>query len=116
MTMSQTPDIPIIGGGPAGMSCALWLANYGLKPIIIERAAALGGMARLSPYPNDGLLGRPGATARENAAEFARHIEQAGVETWLGAHPQRIHHDGAFRLDVAFADRRAAESLSCRAL
>ena len=27
--------IKIIGGGPAGMSCALWLHNYGLYPIII---------------------------------------------------------------------------------
>jgi thioredoxin reductase (NADPH) len=114
--MPEMPIVPIIGGGPAGMSCALWLKNYGLKPIIIERAAALGGMARASPYPNDGLLGRPGATARENAAEFARHIEQAGVETWLGAHPQRVRHDGAFELDVAFAAQRSAQSLSCRAI
>jgi thioredoxin reductase (NADPH) len=115
--MPEMPIVPIIGGGPAGMSCALWLKNYGLKPIIIERAGALGGMARASPYPNDGLLGRPGATARENAAEFARHIEQVGVETWLGAHPQRIRHeDEDFRLDVAFSDRRPMQSLSCRAI
>jgi len=110
------PIVPIIGGGPAGMSCALWLKNYGLKPIIIERATALGGMARASPYPNDGLLGRPRATARENAAEFARHIEQAGVETWLGAWPQRIRNDGTFQLDVAFADGRPARSLPSQAI
>jgi thioredoxin reductase len=113
--MPQVPIVPIIGGGPAGMSCALWLKNYGLKPIIIERAAALGGMARASPYPNDGLLGRPGATARENAEEFARHIERTGIETWLGARPQRIRHDGAFELDVAFADGGSAQ-LSGRAI
>src|SRR5262249_61247976 len=37
----------------AGMSCALWLHNYGMHPVIIEKAGALGGMARLSPYPNE---------------------------------------------------------------
>src|SRR5262245_12248868 len=112
--MHSMPVVPIIGGGPAGMSCALWLKNYGLRPIIIERAAALGGMARLSPYPNDGLLGRPGATARENAAEFARHIERAAIETWLGARPQRLRHEGDLALDVTFADQRPTQSLSCR--
>ena len=58
--ISKTPNVPIIGGGPAGMSCALWLGNYGLAPIIIEQAPELGGMARASPYPNEWLLGRPG--------------------------------------------------------
>src|SRR5262245_47758033 len=114
--MHSMPVVPIIGGGPAGMSGALWLKNYGIRPIIIERAAALGGMARLSPYPNDGLLGRPGATARENAEEFARHIERAGIETWLGARPEGIRRGSGFTLDVAFADQRPTPSLSCRAV
>src|SRR5262252_10600447 len=105
LTMQSIPIVPIVGGGPAGMSCALWLKNYGLRPIIIERAAALGGMARLSPYPNDGLLGRPGATARENAAEFARHIEQAGIEVWLQAHPLGVRRAGDCRIDIDFSGR-----------
>jgi len=66
---SEPPVVPIIGGGPAGMSCALWLHNYGLYPIIIEKESALGGMARMSPYPNEWLLGQRGKTARENAAD-----------------------------------------------
>src|SRR6516164_3413793 len=111
-TESQAPIVPIIGGGPAGMSCALWLHNYGLKPVIIEQADALGGMARLSPYPNAWLLGERGKTVRENAAEFAAHIRELAVETWLGARPQRLRreHDERFRLDVACTP--AARSLS----
>ena len=31
------PVVPVIGGGPAGMSCALSLHNYGLFPLIIEK-------------------------------------------------------------------------------
>jgi thioredoxin reductase len=109
--------VPIIGGGPAGMSCALWLDNYGLAPIIIEQAPELGGMARASPYPNEWLLGRPGETARQNAAAFARHVRQAKVECWLGARPQRVTQrpDGGFELEVSFADHRA-QSLSCPAV
>jgi thioredoxin reductase (NADPH) len=116
--MSKSPNVPIIGGGPAGMSCALWLAHDGLRPIIIEQAPVLGGMARASPYPNDWLLGRPGETARENAAAFARHVQQAQVECWLGARPRRVTRsaDSTFVLEVAFADGRPPQSLSCPAL
>jgi thioredoxin reductase len=104
-TESPAPIVPIIGGGPAGMSCALWLHNYGMHPVIIEMAGALGGMARLSPYPNEWLLGQRGKSGRENAAEFAGHIRELALETWLGGAPQRLRreHDGQFRLDVAVA-------------
>src|SRR5437588_8041249 len=90
MTVSRAALVPVIGGGPAGMSCALWLANYELHPIIIEAEPVLGGMAQRSPYPNDALLGRPGQSARENAAAFAGHIRQTSVETWLGAKPRHV--------------------------
>ena len=108
--MSLARIVPIIGGGPAGMSCALWLRNYGLSPIIIERENALGGMARLSPYPNDGLLGRPGESGEGNAEAFARHITQAGIEAWLGARPRQLHRDsnGRFTLIVESESPRPA--------
>src|SRR5262249_61882784 len=104
-TESRAPIVPIIGGGPAGMSCALWLHNYGISPVIIEKEGALGGMARLSPYPNAWLLGQRGKSGRENAAEFADHMRDLAVETWLRARPQRLRreHDERFRLDVSGA-------------
>ena len=116
-TESRAPIVPIIGGGPAGMSCALWLHNYGMHPVIIEKAGAFGGMARLSPYPNEWLLGQHGKNGRENAAEFAGHIRDLAVETWLGGAPQRLRreHDGRFRLDIAVAGA-PTQSLSSPAI
>jgi thioredoxin reductase (NADPH) len=109
------PVVPVIGGGPAGMSCALWLHNYGLSPLIIEKEDALGGMARMSPYPNEWLLGQRGKTGRENAAEFAAHIRALGVETWLGVTPQRLREEEEhWRLDLA--GEPAARSLSAAAI
>jgi thioredoxin reductase (NADPH) len=104
-TESRAPIVPIIGGGPAGMSCALWLHNYGMHPVIIETEGALGGMARLTPYLNEWLLGQPGKRGCENAAEFAAHIRELAIETWLGTRPQRLQREqeGRFRLDVAVA-------------
>src|SRR5262249_38339064 len=115
-TESRAPIVPIIGGGPAGMSCALWLHNYGLNPVIIGKEGALGGMARLSPYPNAWLLGQRGKSGRENAAEFADHMRELAVETWLRARPHRLRreHDERFRLDVSGTP--AARSLSSPAI
>jgi thioredoxin reductase (NADPH) len=114
LTISAATIVPIIGGGPAGMSCALWLHNYGLRPILIEKEAALGGMARRSPYPNEWLLGRAGETARENAAAFVHHIRRTAVETWLRATPQRVWRDGEdrFGLEIARATPQAPQSVS----
>jgi thioredoxin reductase (NADPH) len=107
--------VPVIGGGPAGMSCALWLHNYGLSPVIIEKEGALGGMARMSPYPNEWLLGQRGKTGRQNAAEFAAHIRELGVESWLDVTPQRLcRQEQQWRLDLAGGP--AARSLSVPAI
>ena len=38
--------IAIIGGGPAGLSCANYLATMGYKPTVFERNAEPGGMLR----------------------------------------------------------------------
>jgi thioredoxin reductase (NADPH) len=112
-TTSRAPVVPIIGGGPAGMSCALWLHNYGLRPVIIEQESALGGMARRSPYADPWLLGRPNETTRENAAAFAAHVREVGVETWLDAQPRELRRDrGDFRLEVAVAGQTEPRSLS----
>jgi thioredoxin reductase (NADPH) len=107
--------VPIIGGGPAGMSCALWLHNYGLSPLIIEKESALGGMARMSPYPNEWLLGQHGKSGRENAADFAAHIRELGVASRLGVTPQRLRRqEQHWRLDLA--GEPTARSLSATAV
>ncbi|TAL51473.1 MAG: FAD-binding protein, partial [Methylovulum sp.] len=45
--MNESPTNPlavgIVGGGAAGMSCALWLKHLGYTPHIIEHNAKLGG-------------------------------------------------------------------------
>jgi thioredoxin reductase (NADPH) len=116
--MSRVPIVPIIGGGPAGMSCALWLHNYEMRPVIVEQETALGGMARRSPYPNEWLLGEPDQSARENAARFAGHVGKLGVETWLGCRPRGLRREsgGSFRLDIALPGEATARPLSAAAL
>jgi len=113
--MTSATIVPIIGGGPAGMSCALWLKNYGLHPVIIERKALLGGMQRASPYENLWLLGRPGETARQNADAFARHIALEDIEILYEAEAEQVRRaDGGFALDLRMRNTR--RTVGCRLL
>jgi len=100
------------------MSCALWLRNYALRPIIIENERVLGGMAEHNPYPNEGLLGHPNETGRENAKAFAQHIRQVSIETWLDARPYRIQRDpaGSFQLHITVSRTQAPQVLSAAAM
>ena len=45
--LTQQPQkIAIIGAGPAGLSCAFYLAQLGYKPVVFEKSPLPGGMMR----------------------------------------------------------------------
>lgn len=53
--MEQQPDVIIIGGGVAGLTAALHLAERGLKPLLIEADDHIGG--RLAGLPHTTVRG-----------------------------------------------------------
>lgn len=75
----MTKRIAIIGGGPAGMSAALWLKEYGHAPLVIEQKDRLGGQQAASPHTNTWMLGTIGKTARRVADDFAYHMDYRGI-------------------------------------
>jgi len=72
-------DILIVGGGPAGLTCALYTSREGYDTALVERSA-LGGQVgvteRLDNYPGfpDGISGN------ELADRITRQVEKFGVE------------------------------------
>lgn len=40
---SLSCDVAIVGGGPSGLVCSYFLAKHGLKTVLFERKASLGG-------------------------------------------------------------------------
>ena len=70
-------DVIILGGGPAGISAAVWCADLGLKAVLIEEQGELGGqLARIfAPIKNyPGLSTENGIEMRDR---FARSLQLA---------------------------------------
>lgn len=83
-------DAIILGGGPAGASCALWLKQTGHEPFIIEKRAALGGLQNDSPYPNNWIAGTIGMTGIDYAQAIDRQVRDAGVSLFCDVTDSRI--------------------------
>ena len=84
-------DLIVIGGGPAGLSAALYAAREGIETLIIERSG-VGGQAgtteRIDNYPGfaQGVGGAELADAmREHAERFDVEILQAQTVTSIEA-------------------------------
>lgn len=73
-------DTLIVGAGPAGASCALWLKRLGLRPLLVDAEEAVGGLLRATPYENAWIATSPGATGPELAAGVEESLRLAEVE------------------------------------
>ena len=70
-------DVSIIGGGPAGMSAALWCAELGLHAVLFERSTALGGQVGNIFNPISNYLGLAAANGAELLEHFLRSIRDS---------------------------------------
>lgn len=80
----------IIGGGPAGCACALWLHKLGIETLLLEASDRLGGLQRLSPYENLWIPGVQGRTGEQVAEALHEHIVAVGVPHRLNTRVTRI--------------------------
>ena len=62
-------DVVIVGGGPAGISAALWCADLGMSAVVIEARADLGGQLRIIHTP---ILNYPGVDAADGEDLYGR--------------------------------------------
>src|SRR5690606_2510662 len=84
------PDAVIIGGGPAGVSCAVWLARLGLTPMLVEAGNAVGGLCRHNRYLDEWTASLPGMSGPKVADILALSLEQAAVATRLSSRAEHI--------------------------
>lgn len=72
-------DILIIGGGPAGLTAALYSARAGRRTLLLEEKTYGGQMAETSIIEN--MPGSPDAEGWELTMRFAQQVQALQVET-----------------------------------
>jgi len=93
------PDALVIGAGPGGVSCAVWLARLGFTPVLIEAGAHVGGLCRSHGYLDGWNASLPGKTGLQTAANLARSVRQAAVAVRLSCPVTHIRRqDGVFHI------------------
>lgn len=94
MSQSEMYDVVIVGGGPGGLSAAIYAMRAAMKTILIEKSAP-GGQINLS----DEVENYPGFThisGAELALQFAEHARAYGLEEIndevVAVEPGLAHH------------------------
>lgn len=110
----MTEDVSVIGGGPAGAACALWVHQLGMHALLLEARPVVGGLQLRSPYENRWIPGLQGKTGQEVAASLQAHLEAAAVPHELNFNVvsiQRSAERGARRLGSIEWPHNAAGAL-----
>ncbi len=74
----MTYDVIIIGGGPAGLTAAIYGKRAGLSTLMIESSAINGGQI-LSTYEVDNYPGLPKIAGMELGNKFQEHAKELGA-------------------------------------
>ena len=89
-------DLIVVGGGPAGLSTALYAAREGIETLVVE-SSAIGGQAGVTERI-DNYLGFPeGVEGARLADDMRAHAERFGAEMLPAQTVAEVRADGAYR-------------------
>ena len=89
-------DLIVVGGGPAGLSTALYAAREGIDTLVIE-SSAIGGQAGVTERI-DNYLGFPeGVEGAHLADDMRAHAERFGAEMLPAQSVAEVRADGPYR-------------------
>ncbi len=101
ITEEQRFDAVIIGGGPSGSQCGLWLKMLGYNPVILEKSGSLGGLQNQNPYENHWIVCVPGQTGGRIAEAISENIIRHGVAHITSVENLKTEKDGSKQFVVS---------------
>ena len=127
MPETLTPDICVIGGGPAGLAAAFAAAGEGVAVVLVEKAALGGSDLTSGAIPSKALLaaaeinellrrgpaiGVTGAPIQVNFAKVREHMAAVGAAIAANVTPERLTALGVKVVSAAarFTDRDTIEA------
>ena len=87
-------DVIIIGGGPAGLSAAIYAARKVLKTLLVSKD--IGGQVTWT-YDVDNYLGFSQVETADLIAKFDEHVEKYGVEKLVGVDVKALELTGKIK-------------------
>jgi len=111
-------DVLIVGAGPAGLSAALWLRDFGLEALLLERERQPGGQLHQIHAPIPNYLTAHGWNGERFAGVALADARAASLEVLVGEPVRRIVVERAARRGESPTVRidRGRERLRGRAL
>ncbi len=96
-------DTIVIGGGPAGLTAAIYLAREGLDVLVIEKAG-LGGQAGITQILDNFPGFDRGVRGSDLAQRLARQARRFGVEILQAKEVREIDRDGQYLIAETGSD------------
>lgn len=97
----DSPEVIVLGAGPAGLSTALWCASLGLSTMVIDSRREVGGQLRLIPSAIENLPGIASIDGVDLAQTLSEQALSQGATLRLGPRARldatslRVHIDGS---------------------
>lgn len=81
--MQNSYDMIVLGGGPAGMSAAIYAMRAGMSVLLLEKTGMHGGQV-LNTYEVDNYPGLPGISGFDLCMKMKEHMDKMGVPVKTG--------------------------------
>jgi thioredoxin reductase (NADPH) len=88
--MQKKYDAVIIGAGPAGVSCAIWLKQLGFEPLVLEASDRVGGLSARNPFFDLWTPSVAGQTGIDIARGMASQLAASEAEVWLNSPVEQV--------------------------